>query len=165
MKIISKFHDYYDSCQAWESDPNIIYIRQTEILEQNLPYRFYNLYVKDNSNSRRKFSSYVDKIFYKNTEIIFSSICAYIAGKCWLGINMHRFDYTKENISDEYIWNIETLKFWLDQYNHKLVTPRYLNKYQNYELGLINIYDLKKRMIDRGVISAIITNEKHFLVN
>jgi hypothetical protein len=37
MKIVSNFHDYYDSIRAYGSDPKLLYIRQTEELKKQDP--------------------------------------------------------------------------------------------------------------------------------
>ena len=33
MRIVSKFHDYYDSCRVYGADPKLIYIRKTEEID------------------------------------------------------------------------------------------------------------------------------------
>lgn len=41
MRIISKFHDYYDTALGYGADPNVLYIRSEEIVDVEPPSRTY----------------------------------------------------------------------------------------------------------------------------
>jgi len=88
MRIISKFHDYYDSVQSYGYDPNITYIRNlTEINNKEKEYE--NIY-KDFS----PFFKNVGSEYNWNAEVYFDVVGMIVfCGKIYPYIGMLQKDY------------------------------------------------------------------------
>ena len=86
MKIISKFHDYYDSARAYGEDPNIIYVRKTEeIAEKGII----------------KFNSYKENFFNMGTDTnswYTKSVYVAFCGKIYPVMLINKWSLNHENV-------------------------------------------------------------------
>jgi hypothetical protein len=96
MRIISQFHDYYDTARSYGFDPNILYIRKTEDLqlspkEEKIlePTKLYPRYCG---------------------ELIIARISLCFCGKIYRGFNLTVYDkYNLNPTNYGYIWSFDKL--------------------------------------------------------
>lgn len=124
MRIISKFHDYYDSAMAHGQDQTVVFTRHTAELEVT-------------KAMKSRFAS--EQIFFvrgnKKHKMLMSHVHIAFCGKTYRAIeakifdsdeseNVHQFDATKP-IAVKYCYDVETLREFLDGYKFKINMNEY----------------------------------------
>lgn len=122
MRIISKFHDYYDSAMAFGQDQSVVFTRHTEPLEVTKALK-------------ERFSK--QKVFFvrgnKKHKMLMSFIHIAFCGKTYRGIEVKIFNSTSENIHEElgepieikYCYDIDTLREFLAGYKFEINLNEY----------------------------------------
>ena len=133
MRIVSKFHDYYDNVQMYGQDPSILYIRKTEPVNNNenslecLDKDFYAQVANIPDVTRYKWelwhSVYKDAFYH-------SSFVTFIGDTYVKGIKLEK-DYTDENNMSQ---TKSAIAFSLEEvddfvFNSKLFTEEQADRY------------------------------------
>lgn len=114
MRLISKYHDYYDSAIGYGIDPNVTYVRKAETFKVRTPeYKQHidKLGIKDFIHARHTI---------KRGDMNIKSFMLIFCGKAYYGI---RFEYIRNGTAREHLpviygvfYDFDSAEFWFNKW-------------------------------------------------
>lgn len=177
MKIISPFHDYYDSILKYQDDSNNIVYKRTPLEfkiqkldktnKTNLIVQIYNLFKEPSSLSSNLYDYYYINpkqftINNKEYDFLFSTLLIIFCGKLYPCIEISKSNKIKTISEYNYIYNYEEFNTYLieNKIDHKNYKTK--NKIQYFfNLPILNKYI--NFLIEHKITIAVITKEEIFI--
>lgn len=136
MRIFSKHQDYYDSCLSWGIDPNVLYLRREEVIQEkdNKHKELQNNRIIDEFLGKRE-TSYSYAMRPRDPMCVSRKIMIF-CGKIYLGLEIDLFEYSSK-VSKKYKWE-DKEKFTKTCWSFEQV-EEFLNKYN------VGFYELNSK--------------------
>jgi hypothetical protein len=123
MRIISKFHDYYDTAMGYGHDASVVFNRVTPELDKQQSQQLLNAYApftrRYGEEIRTKFGS------LNYTDLIFSSVNIFFCGKAYYGLTA-RYSYPDPKLPE--LATVYDYQHMLDTCAMLKVKPREVDK-------------------------------------
>jgi hypothetical protein len=133
MKIISKFHDYYDGVQIYGQDASSVYVRQTEETDHDLPVNVFKRPTEFNKG--------------RHGVVIVYTITLAFCGKLYPLLKVENY---RDSVTN-YFYNFGEFLAYIEN-NHVSMSSWYIKKYREYFYqGITN----HKYLIDNKIIISL----------
>lgn len=126
MRIISKFHDYYDSAMAYGQDQTVVFSRATtEFPVDDAIVQRFNSEMTFHYRNNKLNEMHLKSVFICIAGKTYRAIKATIWGKDPLGLLSHSHDPETEPVAERFFYDLETLKEFLGGYKFQVNLNEY----------------------------------------